>query len=556
MAIKTWTGAGANNNWNTALNWSGGTIPITGDDIVFDGVFPLTGNKNCTYNVSISVASINFTGYLDTLVAPYNGQFTFSNDLTVTGNITLGAGTTYLTSGTVTSFTLRTNNTILTSNGKSLPLNILLVNPATLTVSGNADFQGNYIGNNTGHGLRGLAGTTPNLRIGGNITLGAVTTNATDYVTIKGYGTAKTFAANSAAINQRVSFVAGSTYTSTGVGNSGACYYTVESGGQFNSFSTTSTSSTGGGNLYLSGFNSSNNSDYLNFQGSGSIVLLDDTVVKGFVNITTSSFFISTSVGAKLLLEGNFTASSSATTTIDYLEFSGTTLSTVSAVTSGGNLQIKNLSFNKTGAGSVNFTSTAFTLYIPSATTYTWTHTAGIITQAVTSVVRFFFQSTTSTVSYSESGTLTTPFTFNSLQLSIGILQLNSLLRATTITLLSSMTFTGTAGWTCGTWLCSVPGALIILQSGITYTTTTNVTMLGTNASKITIRSNAPTVSYAIWTLQNPATQSMVYVNGQGVNSNAGMSIYSFGGTILTSLPALNWYNGASQGTKAFTYVS
>jgi hypothetical protein len=48
----------------------------------------------------------------------------------------------------------------------------------------------------------------------------------------------------------------------------------------------------------------------------------------------------------------------------------------------------------------------------------------------------------------------------------------------------------------------------------------------------------------------------MVYVNAQGIDSNAGMTIYSFQGVILTSLPALNWYNGASQGTKAFTFVS
>jgi hypothetical protein len=549
MAIKTWTGVGANNNWNTALNWSGGTIPITGDDIVFDGVFPLTGNKNCTLNVSLSIASINFTGYI--------GAFTYAADSTVTGNITLGVGTTYLTSGTATSFTLRTNNTILTSNGKSLPLNILLVNPATLTVSGNADFQGNYIGNNSGHGLRGLAGTTPDLRIGGNITLGAVTTNATDYVTIKGHGTAKTFAANSASINQRVSFVAGSSYTSTGAGTSGISYYTVESGGQFNSFSITSTLISGG-TLYLSGFNSSNNSDFLNIQGtSTSIVLLTDTLVKGFINITTQSLGISGSAGAKLLLEGNFLASGGATTTIDYLEFSGTTLSTVSAVTNTTNLQIKNLSFNKTGAGSVNFTSTAFILFIPSSTTYTWTHTSGIITYSATSVVRFQYNNTLSTMVYSESGSLTIPPTINSLIVNAGILQLNSLLRATTLTLLSSMTFTGTAGWTCGTWLCSVPGALIVMQSGITYTTTTNVTMLGTNAAKILMRSNDLTIPYVLakWTLTNtPAAQSMTYVSATAIDSSEGMTIWSFGGIIDSS--TINWGLGASQGTKAFTFVS
>lgn len=125
-----------------------------------------------------------------------------------------------------------------------------------------------------------------------------------------------------------------------------------------------------------------------------------------------------------------------------------------------------------------------------------------------------------------------------------------------TLSLLGSATFAGTHGWTCGTLTCSASNSTIILQSGITYTTTTSVTMLGTNAARIVMRSNAPTATYAIWTLQNPATQSMVYVNAQGIDSNAGMTIYSFQGVILTSLPALNWFNGASQGTKAFTFVS
>lgn len=124
------------------------------------------------------------------------------------------------------------------------------------------------------------------------------------------------------------------------------------------------------------------------------------------------------------------------------------------------------------------------------------------------------------------------------------------------LTLNGTATFTGTAGWTCANLLCSAANSTIILQSGLTYTTTTNVAMLGTAAQPIIMRSNAPTVSYAIWRLQNPATQSMTYVNGQGIDSNAGMTIWSFGGVINTSLPALNWGLGAYQGTKAFTFVS
>jgi hypothetical protein len=34
-AVRTWTGAGADNNWRTAANWLGGVAPAAGDDLVF-----------------------------------------------------------------------------------------------------------------------------------------------------------------------------------------------------------------------------------------------------------------------------------------------------------------------------------------------------------------------------------------------------------------------------------------------------------------------------------------------------------------------------------------
>ena len=126
-----------------------------------------------------------------------------------------------------------------------------------------------------------------------------------------------------------------------------------------------------------------------------------------------------------------------------------------------------------------------------------------------------------------------------------------------TLALLGTTTFTGTAGWTCGTLTCSTPSAIITLQQAITYITTTNVIMLGTNAGKILMRSSDLIIPYvsAIWTLVNtPATQSMVYVSATAIDSSAGMTIWSFGGII--DLSTQNWALGASQGTKAFTYVS
>ena len=126
------------------------------------------------------------------------------------------------------------------------------------------------------------------------------------------------------------------------------------------------------------------------------------------------------------------------------------------------------------------------------------------------------------------------------------------LLIATNLTLNGTTAFQGTAGWTCLNLLCSAPNSTITLKNSLTYTTTGNVTILGTNANKIVMQSD--TATKAIWTLQNPATQSMVYVNGLNIDSNAGMTIWSFGASNISS--SFNWGLGASQGTKTFTFVS
>jgi len=569
MAIKTWTGAGANNNWNTALNWSGGTIPVAADDIVFDGVFPLTGNKNCTYNVSISVTSINFTGYL--------GQFTFSNNLIVTGSITLGAGASYATSATVTTYTLTTGTaTTLTFNGKSLPVNYAPGGSGTQTFVGNADFQGNYTVQNTAYNIKAAATTTIDLRIGGNISFGACTTNVTDHVTLKAYGTAKTFAASTVSFNQRVSFVPGSIYTNLGNhGSGGTSFYTVESGGQFNALNNTNNFSNGG-TLTLSGFNSSNNSDFISINSGGTYVLSNDTVIKGFINITTAACTISTSVGAKILLEGNLTSASIAITTIDYLEFSGTALSTVSAVTTN-NLQIKNLSFNKTGAGSVNFTSTNFILVIPTLTTYTWTHTSGTITQSSTSRIVIACATPTSTYTYSESISLTTPFTFSQLIINGGILSLNSTLRATRLYLgLSLLTTTFTSSGLLGfnvdilNVINSLAGTrTITLKSGCTYTINAQLYMSSINGTTGQITLNASVVSgtRAYFNLDNNASQLVEYVTATDIDSSGTLNVAPFTKQLIyTFLGVLtrtsNWAVGAQpppvlpSRTVAYTFVN
>src|SRR3990167_1432874 len=85
MATVTWTGSGANNLASTILNWDTGTAPTTGDAVVLDGAFPVTGNKNCTWDITATILSINSTGY--------SGVITASATMTLSLGITFAANT-------------------------------------------------------------------------------------------------------------------------------------------------------------------------------------------------------------------------------------------------------------------------------------------------------------------------------------------------------------------------------------------------------------------------------------------------------------------------------
>lgn len=563
MAIKTWTGAGANNNWNTALNWSGGTIPVTADDIVFDGVFPITGNKDCTYNVSISVTSINFTGY--------TGTFTFSANLTFTGTLTLGLGTTYATSGLPTAFVVATNGTTpgLIANGKILPTNLAINNSGTFTITGNADFIGNLTTTTSLNNLKAATGTTVDLRIGGNISVLAMATNATDHVTIKGYGTSKTFVSGGGLnSNMRVSFASGSTYTSLASSSSvGASFLTVESGGQFNAVSTHSYS----GVATISGFNGS--SDFFGITGGNTITISTDTIIKSFISINSSVLTIISSGASKILLEGNLTSVGSAISTIDKLEFSGITASNITAATSGGNLQVKEFIINKTGGGSVNFnTAGIFALFVPSTTTYLFTYTNGIVTQNSTCVIRFAGNNLAATTTYSA----TSPLTFRYIEVFGGTLNLNSQLTATTIKITpttnpTTITSPSTFGFEVEQLIIlNISGGArtVTLKSGVTYTVTANFIANTSNVALNTTLNASTPGTRANFNVEPGGLPSVEYVNATDIDSSGTngvlpftkVPIYSLGGTIAAT--TRNWSTGNQpppilpSRTVAYTFVS
>lgn len=107
-----WTGAGANNNWSTPENW-GGTVPNTGQPIVFDGT---TQQANVNDLVGFDTPSLTFntggfaltgnTFAIDTLVSNVAGINTIGLDLSFNGTAqktwSIASGSEVLLNGTTT----------------------------------------------------------------------------------------------------------------------------------------------------------------------------------------------------------------------------------------------------------------------------------------------------------------------------------------------------------------------------------------------------------------------------------------------------------------------
>ena len=132
---------------------------------------------------------------------------------------------------------------------------------------------------------------------------------------------------------------------------------------------------------------------------------------------------------------------------------------------------------------------------------------------------------------------------------------LNTINSNLTLAATNNVTFTGSAGWTCANLLCSTAGRIITLansSSGASYRTTTNANLLGTAASPVSMSSNNATTR-SLWTLDNGADQSLVYVNGTRIDSSQGQTIWTFGGVRTDTV---NWATGSRPGTVSYTFVN
>lgn len=117
MAVVTWIATTAS-TWATAASWSSGTVPVSGDDVVFNN----SANGNCTYNSALtsqykSLTTTGYTGILtvsSTLQMQANSTITLSSShtLTGTGTFVINGLCTITSGGCVIDAGIRTSATV------------------------------------------------------------------------------------------------------------------------------------------------------------------------------------------------------------------------------------------------------------------------------------------------------------------------------------------------------------------------------------------------------------------------------------------------------------
>src|SRR5215469_1569340 len=96
---QNWTGGGADQNWSTGANWSGGTAPGAGTAVTFpDGAFPVTTNAQGVVNnivqSSMTIAALTYNNNSSNTVFHFDTtQIPSGNTLMVNGNLTVGGST-------------------------------------------------------------------------------------------------------------------------------------------------------------------------------------------------------------------------------------------------------------------------------------------------------------------------------------------------------------------------------------------------------------------------------------------------------------------------------
>jgi len=62
QAQKIWDGEAGNNNWGDAVNWSGNSIPVTGDDVLINTAVTISGVPSITLNSLVIENNVTLQG--------------------------------------------------------------------------------------------------------------------------------------------------------------------------------------------------------------------------------------------------------------------------------------------------------------------------------------------------------------------------------------------------------------------------------------------------------------------------------------------------------------
>ena len=518
-----------NTNWGTTTNWLENAIPTTADDVIFDA-----NSGNCNLNVNGVCRSFDANTY---------GAKTWSlnsNSINVgTGIFRLGTGMIVTGNGTFIRNTNVAGTMTMTSNGVVWPGNVTFaINATGMSWADNWTILGNFLFG----GFASVTGTAT-ITIGGSLTnaggVSASPNSTATYVlngtgTLDGNFTMLIVINTSGIITLPTSLRPGTlNYITAGnvIVNPGHTYIMRDGSSHL-----TDRTSTGGSKI-----------NFFNLTGfqSGTVTLLSNlTVTNNYTNNVNVAFAGGFTIFiAGNLLSNGFILNPSLTKTT--LELNGPTSSTVQSTAVPAAIYT-NLIINKSAGATVTFLSN---ILFGDAT----------FPNSILQLTAGFVNPGSFTITTNASCVINN-MTLNNLTVGATVTQNTANTINGTLLVNISTTFAGTAGWTCGTLICTTTTAsrTITLQNSVTYRTTTGVQLVGTTANTITMISNNASIR-AIWTLDYGATQNIIYVNGTRIDSSLGQTIWTFGGLISTTplgAETLNWRTGTRPGTIAYVFLN
>jgi hypothetical protein len=523
-------------NWNLATSWSTvgstsstntGTFPssATADPVIFDA-----NSSNVTINVASACTSVTCTGY--------TGQITFTNGLSVRGNVTFSAGMT--TTGTAN--LIITGTSTLTSNGVQLSGGLEFA-PFTFSLTGTIADNWTVVGSLSRTGANNYtitgSGGVRIISVQGSFTSTLTITN----ITIRMSGTGNLSGALGTTGGGTLEINTSGVISHNGTLLFNGIVFTYTSG----TFNSTATLGCGFNNSVFNNWGNISRAffafDWYGSLSGQSITLNSDVYVTNNMTFTGNAGTNAMNGAAyKLYLGGSITGATQRLTGTASIELIGSTNASITILILNNSLNI-----NKNALATLTLNSFTY-----GQTGGTLNYTSGILNLGTSTI----------TISVNNNCTINNMTFWNLTILGLSTITqnvANIIQNNLTIAATNNVTFDGTAGWTCANLICITAGRIITLQSLVTYTTTTSVNMLGSNASRILMRSSDLTIPYdlAIWTLVNGATQSMVYVSATAIDSSLGQTIWSFQGTTNGIDPStLNWNPGTKPETQGITFVN